>query len=132
MERTDVLVDLQAYKADLAAELRRVDAALTALGVNGESVPDTPATIGTGTYDLLRAFTLRQPQFDAQSALCYLVDNGWQADKRGDALNTVRTALAHMASWGEVKRVRRGVYCVSAPQTRMNVPSLREQVAGTG
>jgi hypothetical protein len=120
MARADVLVDLRAYKADLAAELRRVEAALVALGADGET-----GERATGTYDLLRQFITNQRQFNAHDALCYLTDHGWQADKRENALNAVRTALAHLAAWGEIERVRRGLYRISAPQSRMDIPSAQ-------
>jgi len=108
----------------LAAELRRVEAALAALAADGAAASsDTPGTAGTGTYDLLRQFITQQPQFDAHGALRYLTDHGWQADKRGNAPNAVRTALAHLTAWGEIERIRRGVYRVRAPQSRMDVPT---------
>lgn len=123
MARTDIAVDLRTYKAQLAAELKRVEAALAALAVDGETPgQDMPSTVGTGTYDLLRAFIVQQPQFDAHGALRYLTDHGWQEDQRGHALNAIRSALAHLTAWGEIERVRRGVYRVRAPQTRMDVP----------
>jgi hypothetical protein len=130
MARTDVLVDLRAYRAELAAELQRVEAALTVLAAGDETPGDgMPATAGTGTYDLLRAFVVRQPQFDAPGALRYLTEHGWQADQREHALNAVRSAIAHMAAWGEIERVRRGVYRVRAPQTRMALPPANAELA---
>jgi hypothetical protein len=111
MARTDIVVDLRTYKAQLTAELKRVEAALTVLMADGETPGQgMPPTAGTGTYDLLRAFIVQQPQFDAHGALRYLTDHGWKADQREHALNAIRSALAHLTAWGEIERVRRGVY----------------------
>ena len=130
MARTDIVVDLRTYKAQLAAELKRVEAALAALSADGETAgQDMPATAGTGTYDLLRTFIIEQVQFDAHGALRYLTDHGWQADQRGHALNAVRSALAHLTAWGEIERVRRGVYRIRAPQSRMEIPSAVAELA---
>lgn len=121
MARADVLVDLRTYRAELAAELRRVEAALAALDAgDGTAAADAPAT---GTYDLLRQFITQQQQFDARGALRYLMDHGWRADRRENAPNAVRAALAHLAAWGEIERVRRGVYRIRAPRSRMDLPS---------
>jgi hypothetical protein len=134
MERAHLLDDLRTYKTELQTELQRVDAALNALTPVDQEVRAAPhpgpAVNGTGTYDLLRAFVLEQPRFDAQSAYKYLVRNGWEADARGDALNAVRSALAHLTAWGEIERVRRGVYRIRAPQTRKTIPHVRKQTHG--
>ncbi len=127
MARADVLVDLKTYKAELAAELRRVEAAPAALDV--ETDAGAAGSVATGTYELLRQFITQRPVFDAHSALLWLMDNGWQADKRGNATNAVRTALAHLTAWGEIERVRRGIYRARAPQSRMDVPPLDADLA---
>ena len=129
MERSHVLVNLRTYKAELVVELRRVDAALMALATAEDDRANAidctvPAAAGSSTYDLLRAFILQQPRFDAQGALEYLVAHGWEAGARGDALNTVRSALAHLAAWGEIVRVRRGVYRIAVTESRKPIPSL--------
>lgn len=124
MARADVLVDLRTYKAQLAAELKRVEAALAALNADDGTVSADMAD--AGTYGLLREFITQRPQFDADSALRWLIDHGWRADKRENALNAVRTALAHLAAWGEIERVRRGVYRISAPKSRMDLPAAQD------
>ena len=105
--------DLQAYRGVLAAqlqetevklqeteaELRRVNAALLAFGDNQSR-----------TLKLLRACVAEVGQVDAREAYIYLVAHGWPPEARSNPLNAVRTALAHLARWGEVKRVSRGVY----------------------
>jgi hypothetical protein len=131
MERVHLLDDLQTYKTELQAELRRVNAALNALTTVdqevGAAADSVPTLNGIGTYDLLRAFVLEQPRFDANSAYKYLVRNGWKADDRGDALNAVRSALAHLTAWGEIERVRRGVYRIRPPQARKTLPHVHKQ-----
>jgi hypothetical protein len=109
MPPTVIAEDLRAHRAVLAArlqeteaELRRVNAAL--LAVDGDP---------NSTLDLLRACVVEVGEVDAREALTYLVAHGWQADARGNPLNTVRTALAHLATWGEIERVSRGVYRVA-------------------
>jgi hypothetical protein len=56
--------------------------------------------------------------------------HGWEAGARGDALNTVRSALAHLAAWGEIERIRRGVYRIQAPQSRKPIPPIRDHGYG--
>jgi hypothetical protein len=106
MESPVISGDLWAYRAQLAgrlqeieAELQRVNALLRAYGA-GEN----------RTLDLLRACIAASPAVDARAALDYLVAHGWQAEARDNALNAVRSALAHLASRGDAERVRRGVY----------------------
>jgi hypothetical protein len=43
---------------------------------------------------------------------------GWEPEARGNALNTVRSALTHLAAAGEIERVRRGVYQAAATLKR--------------
>jgi hypothetical protein len=101
---------LLAHRAALAArlqeteaELRRVNAALRALG-------EAPA----GTLVLLRACVASERETDAEAALAYLTAHGWQPDARGNPLNAVRSALAHLAERGEIQRVSRGTYLAVA------------------
>jgi hypothetical protein len=98
--------DLWAYRAELAArlqetqaELQRVNAVLRAFtGSRGR------------TFDLLRACIASYGEVDAQAALVYLMSHGWESEFRGNPLNAVRSALAHLAASGEIERVSRGVY----------------------
>lgn len=114
MAQTVIAEDLVAYRAVLAvrlqeteAELRRVNAALRAIS-GGQN----------RTLDLLRACFAEVGEVDAREALTYLVAHGWQAEARGNPLNAVRTALAHLAAWGEIARVSRGVYRAAGEQQR--------------
>jgi hypothetical protein len=106
MASTAIAEDLRAHRAVLAArlheteaELRSVNAALAAF----ESGQDR-------TLDLLRACVAEVGEVNAREAFTYLLAHGWQADSRDNPLNTVRSALAHLARWGEVERISRGVY----------------------
>jgi len=113
MEAALIAGDLWAYRAKLTeqlqetdAELQRVNAALRALG-GAEN----------RTLLLLRACVASEPQVDARKAFDYLTACGWQAEARGNPLNAVRTALAHLAGCGEIERVSRGIYrAASVPQ----------------
>jgi hypothetical protein len=87
----------------LRAEFQRVNAALREL--DGDS---------GGTLDLLRACAATYPQIDAPAALRYMTAHGWEPEARGNALNAVRSGLAHLAANGEIERVSRGVYRVTA------------------
>lgn len=105
---------MRAYRAELTAELHRLDCALAALGIPTEDrLPsagdDRPGDVEAGTFDLLREFIRERPQVDAPAALEYLLMRGWNTAAR-NRLNAVRTALAHLASWGELERVERGIY----------------------
>jgi len=129
MEHTHVLGELHTYRHELMVELQRVEAALSALATSEDEAGPRLAETGTGTYDLLRKFFRHQPRFDAPSALDYLIAEGWKADARSDALNTVRSALAHLAAWGEIERVRRGVYRAAPPLSRKPLPSANAMAA---
>jgi hypothetical protein len=103
--------DLWAYRAHLAsrlqetqAELQRVNAALRAFtGSRGR------------TFDLLRACIASYGEVDAHAALVHLMSHGWEPESRGNPLNAVRSALAHLATNGEIERVSRGVYRSAGP-----------------
>jgi hypothetical protein len=105
---------LRAYRGVLAAQLqetetklRLVNAALLALGGSQSR-----------TLDLVRACVAEVGEVDAREALTYLVAHGWQPEARGNPLNAVRTALAHLAKWGEIERVSRGVYRLAEAPSR--------------
>lgn len=119
--------NLRAYRARLAdqlnemeTELRRVNAALRAM----EEGPGR-------TFDLLRKCVAREGEVDATTALAYLRAHGWQADARGNPLNAVRTALAHLAGCGEIERVSRGVYRATGELQQEN-DWRDEAIASTG
>src|SRR6266705_6347231 len=104
MEPSAITGDLWAYRAELAArlveteaELQRVSAALRALG-SGEN----------RTFELLRACVAAEHEVNVRMAFDYLTERGWQPEARGNALNALRTALAHLATRGEVERISRG------------------------
>lgn len=98
---------LAARLQETEAELRRVNAALRALGALGEDKG--------GTFEMLRAYIAGERAVDARSALAYLIAHGWQSEARDNPLNAVRSALAHLAERGEIERVRRGNYrCTGA------------------
>ena len=106
MAPTAITDDLLAYRAVLAARLQETEAEL-------RSVNAALAAFSTGqdrTLDLLRACVAEVDEVNAHEAITYLLAHGWQAEARGNPLNAVRTALAHLAKWGEVERVSRGVY----------------------
>jgi hypothetical protein len=121
MERSDVVGKIRIYRAELTAEmnridaeLRRLDAALAAFDVEHENVSSAPfrsaaTDSAAGTFDLLREYVRANSTIDAITALEYLVERGWRTDAR-HPLNATRTALAHLATWGEIERVRRGLY----------------------
>ena len=68
---------------------------------------------------------LEHPHVRARTALEYMTARGWQPEARSDPLNTVRTALCHLASWGEVERIKRGVYRLAIHE-RKPIPSLAD------
>jgi hypothetical protein len=57
----------------------------------------------------LREFISRNVHIEPLAALEYLLARGWRTGAR-DPLNATRTALAHLATMGELERVKRGVY----------------------
>jgi len=118
--------DLWAYRAKLAArlqetqaELQRVNAALRAYtGSRGR------------TFDLLRACIASEGEADARTALVYLMSHGWEPESRGNPLNAVRSALAHLAASGDIERVSRGVY--RATDELQQDGDWQDVIAGTG
>ena len=132
MERSDVVDKIRTYRAELTAEqnridaeLRRLDAALAAFAIGHENLnATTTSQTGSdsdtaGTFDLLREYIRSNSFIHATAALEYLIGHGWRTDAR-HPLNATRTALAHLATWGEIERVRRGVY---RPVTGAFVPA---------
>jgi hypothetical protein len=106
MQRSEATASLRSYRAHVAGELerlraefQRVNAALREL--DGDS---------GGTLDLLRACAATYPQINAPTALGYMTAHGWESEARGNALNAVRSGLAHLAASGEIERIGRGVY----------------------
>ena len=122
MERSDLVDKMRIYRAELTAELnridaelRRLDAALAAFAAEHATVNSTTTSQAetdagaAGTFDLLREYIRVNSCIEATAALEYLVERGWRTDAR-HPLNATRTALAHLATWGEIERVKRGVY----------------------
>src|SRR5580698_4274102 len=114
MERSDVIGKIRIYRAELTAELNRIDAelrrleaVLAAFSSEHETVGSAPAfrsaasDSAAGTFDLLREYVKANSTIDAAAALEYLVERGWRTDAR-HPLNATRTALAHLATWGEI------------------------------
>jgi hypothetical protein len=50
------------------------------------------------------------PEVDAAAALRYMTAHGREPEARGNALNAVRSGLAHLAANGVIERISRGVY----------------------
>jgi hypothetical protein len=126
MQRSEVTASLRSYRAQVAGELerlraefQRVNAALREL--DGDS---------GGTLDLLRACAATYPQIDAPAALRYMTAHGWEPEARGNALNAVRSGLAHLAASGEIERISRGIY--RATGELQQDADYDDVIAGTG
>jgi hypothetical protein len=126
MERSEATASLRSYRAHVAGELerlraefQRVNAALREL--DGDSA---------GTLDLLRACAAAHPQIEAPAALRYMTAHGWESEARGNALNAVRSGLAHLAASGEIERIGRGVYRATGGLQRN--ADYDNVIAGTG
>lgn len=126
MTRDDVVRELKAYRAHLAAEMRKTDAALKAFGILVDdavapSRPTRTASAGgtrppvaseNGTYELLRRIAPELPpgeSLDAREAIELLEVYGWQSDAK-DRTNAVNSAMNRLAGWGEWEKVGRGRY----------------------
>jgi hypothetical protein len=84
------------------------------------------------TFDLLRACIASYGDVDAHVALVYLMSHGWESESRGNPLNAVRSALAHLAASGEIERVSRGVYRSTAQSSNRKTFGTRCRAANNG
>jgi hypothetical protein len=127
MTRDDVLRELKAYRAHLAAEMRKTDAALKAFGVPADDAAPIRTSRGAlvptgerrpssanegGTYDMLRRLGGELPaggSLDAREAIEAMEARGWRSDAQ-NPMNSVNTAMNRLAGWGEWEKVGRGRY----------------------
>ena len=113
MQRSDATATLRAYRAQVALELERLHAEAQRLSAELQRVTAALRELdgdSSGTLELLRACAAASQEINAQLALRFITARGWEAEARSNALNAVRSALAHLAASGEIERISRGVY----------------------
>lgn len=106
MQRSEATASLRSYRAHVAGELERLRAEFQRVNA---ALRELDSDSG-GTLDLLRACVATYPQVDAPAALRYMTAHGWEPEARGNALNAVRSGLAHLTTSGEIERISRGIY----------------------
>jgi hypothetical protein len=118
MQRSDATASLRAYRTHVAGELERLLAEARQLRAELQRVTAALSELDNhrsrGTLDLLRACAVMSPQVDANTALHFITSRGWEPEARNNPLNAVRSALAHLATSGEIERVSRGIYRATA------------------
>lgn len=94
-----------------------------------EQVPGHPGR--DGPQNLLRRLMHDRPgvEFDSKSAYELLLEEGWESTSK-DPVNVVRSALAVLASLGEIGKRRRGWYVYDPDQ--QGQAAMSEQPASSG
>jgi hypothetical protein len=117
------IAELRTHRDQLAAELKRIDAALAQLeGKPADTAGGTVSTAAPTTLDMIMTLFRANPGtgYDAEEIWQWLQDSGVSSNA-ADPVNSVRGALSRLKQRGLVTNVRRGVFRLNQPEDEPKV-----------